>query len=55
MKDRAAQIIEEAEKLPKHKRGWYVKCAVDELPVPDRWVVKAYMLNIRKERSRAWR
>ena len=49
LKQKARVICANALLLPRHKRGWYRKCELEELPKDERWMVKQYMAAIGKK------
>ena len=52
LRQKASEIIKSSLEVPKHKRGYFVKCCVEEHAVPDRWILKAHMEKLRREKRR---
>ena len=49
LKQKARVICANALLLPRHKRGWFRKCELEELPKGERWMVKQYVANIGRQ------
>ena len=49
LKQKARVICANALLLPRHKRGWFRKASLEELPKDERYYVKCYVANIGRQ------